>query len=161
MANVSLADIAPKFVEMAHQIVWCTVATVDAKGRPRSRILHPIWEHQGDSLIGWIATGATPTKVAHLEASPYVSCNYWTPAQDTCVAECHAEWVEDIAEREHVWDALANGPEPVGYDPSIIPGWDNAHSPAFSALKLTPWRLRVMPGSSLFDGSYAADVWQA
>ena len=156
----TLAEIAPKFVEMAHQIVWCTVATVDAKGRPRSRILHPIWQWDGERLTGWIATGQTPTKRAHLEASPYVSCNYWTPAQDTCVAECAAEWALDDASRELVWDLLANGPEPVGYDPSIIPGWDNAHSPTFAALKLDPWRLRVMPGSSLFDGSYAAYVWQ-
>ena len=30
------ADAAPAFVEMAHRIVWCTVATVDSHGRPRS-----------------------------------------------------------------------------------------------------------------------------
>ena len=47
----TLAEIAPKFVEMAHQIVWCTVATVDAKGRPRSRILHPIWQWDGERLV--------------------------------------------------------------------------------------------------------------
>ena len=63
-----LADIAPAFVAIAHRIVWCTVATVAVDGRPRTRILHPIWEWDGTDLVGWIATGPTPLKVAHLEA---------------------------------------------------------------------------------------------
>ena len=33
-----------EFIATAHRIVWCGVATVDRRGRPRSRILHPIWE---------------------------------------------------------------------------------------------------------------------
>ncbi|MEM1232123.1 MAG: pyridoxamine 5'-phosphate oxidase family protein [Pseudomonadota bacterium] len=157
----ALAEIAPKFVAMAHQIVWCTAATVDAQQRPRSRVLHPIWEWDGEQLVGWIATARTPTKAAHLDASPFVSCNYWTPAQDTCVAECAAQWVTDKATKHRVWDLFVNGPAPVGYDPSMIPGWENADSPGFDPLRLTPWRLRVMPGASLMDGSYAADSWQA
>src|SRR5581483_10246658 len=52
-----LAAVAPAFVEMAHRIVWASAATVDAKGRPRQRILHPIWLWDGDTLHGWIATG--------------------------------------------------------------------------------------------------------
>ena len=39
----TLVEIAPAFVEMAHRIVWGSAATVDREGRPRSRILHPIW----------------------------------------------------------------------------------------------------------------------
>ena len=30
----TLADVAPAFVAMAHRIVWCSVATVDAKQAP-------------------------------------------------------------------------------------------------------------------------------
>ncbi len=157
-----LNEIAPAFVKMAHEIVWCAAATVDAKGRPRSRVLHPIWQwdEDDDRLTGWIATGATPIKRAHLEASPHVSCNYWAPTQDTCVAECRAEWVFDDERRKMVWDLFANGPAPVGYDPAMIPGWDNAASPTFAALKLDPWRLRVMPGAALMDGSFQAVSWQ-
>ena len=155
-----LNEIAPTFVKMAHEIVWCTAATVDAKGRPRSRVLHPIWQWEDGRLTGWIATGATPIKRAHLEASPYLSCNYWAPTQDTCVAECRAEWVFDDERRKMVWDLFANGPAPVGYDPAMIPGWDNAASPTFAALKLDPWRLRVMPGTALMDGSFQAVSWQ-
>ncbi|MEE4301864.1 MAG: hypothetical protein V2J24_20675 [Pseudomonadales bacterium] len=157
----TLEEIAPKFVHMAHQIVWCTAATVDAKGRPRSRVLHPIWEWDGARLTGWVGTARTPTKDAHIAASPFVSCNYWTPSQDTCVAECAASWQDDRETRHHVWELYLNGPAPVGYDPSIIPPWTDADAESFNPLRLDPWRLRVMPGSSLMDGSYAADVWQA
>ena len=47
-----LADVAPAFVEMAHRIVWCTVATTGADGRPHTRVLHPIWEWDGTALTG-------------------------------------------------------------------------------------------------------------
>ena len=154
-----LTVIAPAFVKMAHEIVWCSAATVDAKGRPRSRVLHPIWQWEHGALTGWIATGPTPIKRAHLEASPYLSCNYWAPTQDTCMAECRAEWAFDDATRRMVWDLFANAPAPVGYDPAIIPGWDDASSPTFAALKLDPWRLRVMPGTALMDGTFAALTW--
>jgi len=154
-----LNTIAPAFVEMAHKIVWCSVATVDDQGRPWSRVLHPIWEWDGDQLIGWIATGRTPIKDRHLAAHPYVSCNYWTPAHDTCLAECRATWVEDAQGKQAVWDKLANGPEPVGYDPAMIPGWEDAASPTFSALRLDPWRVRVMPAAAMLTGE-GTQVWQ-
>ena len=156
-----LEQVGPAFLDMAHQIVWCTAATVDASGRPRSRVLHPIWEWADGELTGWIATGPTPIKRAHLEAHPYVSCNYWAPSQDTCVAECAAEWCFDMPTRERIWDLFANGPAPVGYDPAIIPGWENAGSEGFAVLKLAPWRLRVMPGSVLMTGEGDVLVWNA
>jgi len=155
----SLNEIAQPFLEMAHKIVWCAVATVDAQGRPRTRVLHPIWEIVDDELVGWIMTGATPVKVAHLRASPFVSCNYWTPQQDTCLAECAAQWVDDLETKKAVWDKFANGPEPVGYDPSMIPGWESAESETFSVLRLDPWRLRVMPGAAMLTGEGTL-VWQ-
>ena len=75
----SLEETAAAFVEMAHRIVWATVATVDGRGRPRGRILHPYWVWDGPSLVGWIATGPTPVKRAHLEASPFVSVTTGPP----------------------------------------------------------------------------------
>lgn len=148
----SLQDIAPAFVDMAHRIIWCTVATLDGEGVPRTRILHPIWEWDGDQLIGWVATAPTSIKVAGLEATPNVSLTYWDATQDTCTADCGAEWIDE-GEREALWNRFAEGPEPVGYDPAIIPPWaDGYTSPAFSGWRLTPKRLRVMPGSAMLDG---------
>jgi hypothetical protein len=155
-----LADVAPFFVEMAHRIVWASVASVDTSDRPRSRILHPIWEWDGDALVGWVATGPTPTKRAHLERSPYLSVNYWAPSHDTCTAECRATLLLDDETRTAVWERFATGPEPVGYDPSMIPVWDSPTSDSFAALRLDPWRLRVFPGTVLLRGEGTVLDWK-
>ena len=146
---------------MAHQIVWCSVATVDVNGRPRSRVLHPIWQWDGTNLVGWIATGPTPIKRAHLKNSPYVSLNYWAPTQDNCVAECKATWAFDDETRTMVWELFANTPQPVGYDPSIIPAWTSPTTDAFAALRLEPWRLRVFPGTLLMGQGGNLLTWRA
>jgi hypothetical protein len=157
-----IAAVAPAFVEMAHRIVWATVATVDSRGRPRSRILHPIWQWDGSALVGWIATSPTPAKRAHLEASPHVSVTYWAPSHDTCTAECRAEWAFDDATRIMVWDMFKSGPAPVGYDPGTIPPWSGGPtSAAFAALRLDPWRLRLMPGSVMLGQGGTLLTWQS
>jgi hypothetical protein len=156
-----LKKIAPAFVEMAHKIVWASAATVDGKGRPRSRVLHPIWQWDGENLVGWIATGPTPMKRAHLEASPYISLNYWSPSQDTCVAECKTTWAFDDETRTMVWNLFLNAPAPVGYDPKIIPQWTSPTCEAFAALRLEPWRLRVFPGSVLLGQGGKVLDWRA
>ena len=155
-----LAEVAPAFVEMAHRIVWCTAATVDAHGRPRSRILHPLWQWDGKQLIGWIGTSPTATKRAHFNASPFISINYWTPSHDTCVAECRAAWVLDNEGRIQLWNLFLNTPAPVGYDPAIVPAWTAPTCDAFAGLRLEPWRLRVFPGSVLMGKGGQILKWQ-
>jgi general stress protein 26 len=157
----TLEQTAPAFVEVAHRIVWATVATVDGRGRPRSRILHPVWEWDGGTLTGWIATGPTRVKVENLAASPFASCTYWDAAHDTVTAECHAELLDDDDTRREVWQRFVDAPEPVRYDPSIVPGWDSPTSPSFAALRLTPWRLRVFPGSVLMGQGGEVLDWSA
>jgi hypothetical protein len=144
------------FVEVAHRIVWCTVATVDQQDRPRSRILHPYWEITDHGLAGWITTRPTPLKRAHLAHSPYVSCSYWDATQDVAVAECHAEWVDD---KQHAWDLFRAAPEPLGHDPYKI--WPTGpDDPDAGVLKLTPWRLRVA-GMETLLGKSPPLVWRA
>jgi hypothetical protein len=152
---------ATAFREMAHRIVWCSAATVDRQGRPRSRVLHPWWEWEGDRLVGWIATGPTPAKRSDLAASPYMSCNYWGPSHDTCVAECRAAWHIDDETRTRIWNAFKDAPAPVGYDPAMIPGWDGPTSPRFAALRLEPYRLRVFPGTVLLGRGGEVRRWSA
>lgn len=154
-----LETVAPAFVEMAHRIVWCSAATVDPESRPRSRVLHPLWEWDGDRLTGWIATGPTPTKRRHLAHSPYMSLNYWSPDQDTCVAECEARWHVDDATRTRIWETFKNAPAPVGYDPAMIPVWTSPTDDSFAVLELTPWRLRVFPGSVLMGQGGEVLTW--
>ena len=122
-----LATIAPAFVEMAHRIVWCSVATVDPTNRPRSRVLHPIWEWDGTTLTGWIATGpdtgqaraprAQPVRLVQLLGAEPRHLRGRVPGRrgpfddETCI---------------EVWDRFKHGPAPVGYDPAIIPPWRTA-----------------------------------
>jgi hypothetical protein len=155
-----LIETAPAFVEMAHRIVWASAATVDAQGRPRSRVLHPIWQWDGAKLIGWIGTGPTQTKRAHLNASPFISLNYWAATQDTCVAECRAAWAFDDETRTMVWELFANTPPPLGYNPTIVPAWTSPTCEAFAVLRLEPWRLRVFPGSVLMGQGGQILTWQ-
>ena len=146
----SLSVVAPSFVEMAHRVVWATVATVDQDCRPRTRILHPIWQWDGTSLVGWIATSPTPIKRAHLAAHPDVSLTYWDPGQDTANVECRATWHLDDETRVWLWEHFTRAPAPVGYDPAIIPPWSGGPtSPEFAALRLDPWRLRVQPAAAM------------
>jgi Pyridoxamine 5'-phosphate oxidase len=154
--------VGPAFIAMAHRIVWATVATADAGGRPRSRVLHPIWERTDDgSLVGWIATSPTPLKRAHLAAHPNASVTYWAPDHDTCTAECDATWYLDDETRVRVWEWLKATPLPLGYDPAIIPAWaDGPRSSAFAVLRLDPWRLRVLPGSLMGGGTGELLVWR-
>ena len=159
---MEFAEVAPGFVEIAHRIVWCTVATVEPTNRPRTRILHPIWEWDGERLVGWIATSPTARKQADLSYSPSASLTYWDPSHDIATADCDAELIdEDDAIRTEVWRKFAEGPAPVGYDPNIIPPWRaGPTSDAFAAIRLDPWRLRTMPGSVMLQGQGEVKVWR-
>lgn len=155
----TLPETAPAFIEMAHQIVWATAATVDSHGRPRSRILHPLWVWDGTQITGWIGTSPTPAKRAHLNHSPFMSINYWTPTHDTCAAECRATLAFDDETRMTVWDLFKNGPSPVGYDPAIVPTWGSPTSASFAVVRLDPWRLRVFPGTVLLGKGGTVLTW--
>ena len=143
MEVASFSEIEEEFNKRVQRIVWCTAATVDRKGRPRTRILHPIWE----GATGWIATGRTSLKEKHLAANPYLSLTYWNPQHQQIYADCRAEWVDDAADKRRIWDLYRNTPPPLGYDPGMI--WQaGPDDPAYGLLKLTPWRLEI---SSIID----------
>ena len=143
------------FVALAHRIVWCSLATVDAAGRPRSRLVHPVWEITPDGLLGRIATRATPTKRAHLAASPFASCSYWDAAHDVAVAECAAEWDPEPAAS---WPVFSKHEPPVGFDPAAMfaGGLDD---PQAAVILLRPWRLRWALATDLAAGR-PHEVWR-
>jgi hypothetical protein len=157
----TLTEIAPAFVEMAHRIVWASVATVDGDGAPTSRILHPLWEWDGNELVGWIGTANAGVKARHLAANPMVSVSYWAPNHDTCVADCRATYDSDTERRAWLWDAFKSAPAPLGFDPALIAGWDSPESDAFQALRIDPVRLRVFPGTALLKGTGEVLSWRA
>ena len=69
--------------------------------------------------------------------------------------------VTDADGRHQGWNRFLDGPEPVGYDPSIIPGWTDADADSFGVLELKPERLRVMPGSLLLTGQGELLTWKS
>ena len=156
-----LATIAPAFVEMAHRIVWCTVATVDPTGQPRTRVLHPIWKWNNDQLTGWVATSPLSPKADHLAAESRVSLTYWEPGHDTCTADCTTAWEADAEQRARGWNRFAEAPEPVGYDPSMVPSWTSPDAEEFGILRLEPSALRVMPGTLMATGQGTLMQWRA
>jgi hypothetical protein len=155
-----LSEVAPVFVEMAHQIVWCVTATSNSTGEPSTRVLHPIWEWDGVALTGWIATMPDSLKAKHLAVRPQLSLTYWSPNQDTCTAGCDVAWEVSPEARRAGWDRFANGPAPVGYDPSIIPGWTSPDVESFGVIRLSPKRLSLMEGSVMMRGEGRAMSWR-
>jgi hypothetical protein len=139
----SLHIVAPAFVELAHRIVWSSVATVDVTNRPRTRILHPLWEWDGTALVGWIATRPTALKRRHIAHSPFISCAYRNDEHDSAAAECRVEWRFDDATRFAVYKKFKKAAPPLGFDPAIVEGWEHPMSDEFAVWRLEPWHLRV------------------
>jgi hypothetical protein len=156
-----LETVAQAFVDMAHQIVWATSATVNTVGEPTTRILHPIWEWDGETLRGWIATSPLSLKAKHLERTPVLSLTYWRPNHDTCTVRCRTSWDHSAAGRQALWARFSGAPAPLGYVPSIIPAWTSPEAPAFGALQLEPIAIRVMEGSKMAGGDGLLLEWRA
>ncbi|MFP6836586.1 MAG: pyridoxamine 5'-phosphate oxidase family protein [Pseudomonadales bacterium] len=147
------SELSEKFNAITTRIVWCTVTTVDRQGRPRSRILHPVWE----GTTGWIATGRQSHKTKHLAGNPFVSLTYWDPQHEQTIIDCKADWQDDQSSKDHLWGLLKTTPEPIGYDPKLF--WPSADDASFGVLKLTPWRLEVWSLQAVSSGE-AAQVWR-
>ncbi|GAA1277587.1 pyridoxamine 5'-phosphate oxidase [Planotetraspora silvatica] len=136
-------------------IVYATMTTVDAKGRPRARVLIPIWEVVDGRPAGWLATYRTPVKAAHLAKNPHVTFSYWTPRQNAVNVDTVAEWIDDAEIKRRVWTLYRQGsPHGAGYDLGNF--WKSPEDPELHVLRLTPWRVQVIRGSDLHSR-----IWQA
>lgn len=132
------AEILPSFVERAHSMVWANLTTLDRQGRPRSRVIHPIW----DGETGWIGTLRSTPKVRQIERNPHVSVAYVADVMKPVYADCIARWVDDPAERQRIWDLFKSTPEPLGYDPAGGAFGTNDLAD-FGLIQLTPYRVEV------------------
>jgi hypothetical protein len=143
MQTVSdLAVIAQEFVARAHAAVWCSAATVDSRGRPRSRVLHPLWE----GTTGWIGVNRHSPKAGHIANTPFISLAYIKDPLKPVYAECHAMWEDTLEEKQRVWELFTTMPEPLGYNLGLI--WHSAHDEQYGLLRLRPWRIVLY---DLFD----------
>jgi general stress protein 26 len=145
------AEIEAEFVRRAHAVVWCNGATVDAQGRPRSRILHPIWE----GATGWITTRRGSPKVRQLAANPALSLAYIADAFRPIYVECRAEFVGERATVRRVWELCRTAPPSYGFDPAET--WGDVEDPENGVLRLAPWRIELND----FVGTPETIVWRA
>ncbi len=153
MDAASFAEIQPDLDARVRRIVWCTVATVDTKGRPRVRILHPMWE----GSTAFICTGRHSLKEKHLARNPFVSLSYWDPKHEQVYADCRAEWLDAPAEKQRIWDLFKATPQPYGYDPAMFwPG--GPASDDFGVLRCTPSRIQL---GGITPTGFENRVWRA
>ena len=134
----SFGEIEATFLERIQRMVWCNAATVDRRNRPRSRILHPIWE----GTTGWVTTRRNMHKAKHLAHNPYVSLAYISDVARPVYVDCKTEWIEDLDQKQHVWNLCLKTAPPLGFDPAPI--YQRADHPDFAILKLLPWRIELV-----------------
>ncbi|MFI0357283.1 pyridoxamine 5'-phosphate oxidase family protein [Actinomadura sp. 9N407] len=147
-------EIRAAFESYVGSINYATMTTVDPKGRPRARVLIPVWEIEDGRPLGWLATYKTPVKAAHLAANPHTTFSYWNPRQNAVSVDTVAEWTDEPDIKRHVWDLYVKGSPPgAGYDPGSF--WKGPDDPKFQVLRLKPWRVQVIRGTDL-----DSRIWQ-
>lgn len=137
MQTTDFRAIEDEFVARVHRMVWCTFATVDPQGHPRSRLLHSIWE----GATGWIATRPQSPKARDLATNPHVSLAYTADVVHPVYVSGIAAWVEEEAIKRAVWQLFQAAPPPLGYDPTPIFG--SADAPEYGVLRITPLRIEL------------------
>jgi hypothetical protein len=146
-------------VDVAHAVVWATVTTVGPNGRPRSRVMHPIWLADAGAIEGLVLTRPTPLKQRHLTAHPVATCAYLGDDHSFAIFDCDARLVDDAECRRRAWEAFGSAPPPLGYDPAtIFP--EGPASEALTVLRLRPHRVRVGLGAAMARGE-PPQLWRA
>lgn len=129
--------IQTEFFARIQQAVYCAVATVDARGRPRSRVLHPVW----DGPTGWCISWPASHKAKHLARNPAVSITYFHDPLKPVYIDCATAWVDDPAEKLRIWELHKRLPPPLGFDPE--PHYGSIDNPLYGLLRFTPWRIEL------------------
>jgi general stress protein 26 len=151
----SFDEIAAELERRTRRTPWCSMATVDARGRLRARIVHPLWD--GRTL--WLLTERQSPKARHLDRNPYTSLTYLDSAEEQVHVECRASWEERPEEKRRRWDWFAATPPPLGYDPAPF-FKEGVEHPSFGCLRLEPWRIELWSLADLMAGK-PPRVWKA
>ena len=151
-------EIQDEFFDYVQDIVYATMTTVDKLGRPRARVLLPIWQVVDGEPLGWLAAYRTPVKTAHLANNPHATFSYWNHRQNVVHVDTVSTWVDDIDVKRRVWELYRKGSPPgVGYDP--IAYWSKGvGDPGYAVLRMAPWRVQVVRGRDLFSRIWQLDA---
>src|SRR5580765_5858298 len=93
-------DLQGEFMARVSRAVYCAMATIDQHNRPRSRIMHPIW----DGPIGWIISWPQSPKAGHLARNPSVSLAYIADRDAPVYVDGIAEWIDAVEEKGRIWE---------------------------------------------------------
>ncbi len=133
----NFAEIQTEFMDRVAKAVYCNMATIDRRSRPRSRIVHPIW----DGPVGWVISWPESHKAKHLEHNLHVSLAYIQDSKRPVYIDCTVRWVADPAEKHRIWALFKTTPPPLGFDPE--PFFEGIEDPYFGLLQLSPWRIEL------------------
>lgn len=143
MRVADFADVEEAFRARVARDLCCNLATVDERGRPRSRVVQPLWE----GSVCWLLTDRNSPKARHIDRHLFVSLAYVGENTQPAYAECRAEWVMDSEEKQRIWHLFQS--DPLGYDPALF--YDRVDHPDLGVLRLTPWRVQIdtTPGDTI------------
>jgi general stress protein 26 len=130
-------EMQTEFMRRVNEAVYCVLTTVDRKNRPRSRLMHPIW----DGPIGWVISWPQSHKAKHLLHNPAVSLAYFADKEKPVYVDGIAEWIDGRQEKERIWKLHQTLPPPLGFDPQ--PGYGSIDHPYYGLLRVTPWRIEL------------------
>jgi general stress protein 26 len=133
----TFTDIQAEFMARIQKAVYCSLATVDLKGRPRTRVMHPVW----DGPTGWVISWPESHKASHLQHNPYVSLAYIQDVHKPVYVEAVAEWIGDPGEKLRIWELHKATPPPLGFDPE--PHYGSIQHRYYGLLRFTPWRIEL------------------
>jgi hypothetical protein len=145
--TMDFREIATEFQERVQRMVWCNVASVDDDCRPRSRVMHPIWDGQ----MGWVGTWLTSTKANHerpslkilqMRRNPWISLAYVSEVMNPVYVDCQVEILDTADAKRQFAEVATSHPEPYGYDPAQIFG--EPEDSRFGILRLTPTRIALV-----------------
>jgi hypothetical protein len=135
MQATSFEALQAEFMTRVQQAVYCNVATVDLKGRPRSRVMHLVWE----GSTGWVVTWPESPKARHLANNHHVSIAYLSDPRKPVYVESTAEWITTTEEQLRVWELYKT--IPLGFD--LTPHYGTIEHKFFGLLRFRPWRIEL------------------
>ncbi|MDZ4719203.1 MAG: pyridoxamine 5'-phosphate oxidase family protein [Roseiflexaceae bacterium] len=100
MEVTSFADIQVEFMERVSEAIYGVMATVDCQNRPRTPIMHFVW----NDPIGWVISWPESYKAKHLNDNPAVSLAYIHNTEKPVYVDGIAEWIDTVEEKQRIWD---------------------------------------------------------
>ena len=129
------------------------MTTVDERGRPRGRLVHPVWEEP----VGWLATGGTPSRPA--TSSTTRTCRSPTGTRRTSRSTPSAAARGSTTTPSGSASGTSTPTKPEGYP--LEQFFRRPDHPEYGLLRLEPWRIELWDVQEPLRGDAADRVAHA